>query len=191
MRNRGGTWIDAPYIHGTFVINIGDMLALWSNNLFVSTPHRVINRSGKERYSIPVFYDPDPEVKVECLPNCSSANNPPRHAPVVAGDYILSRYDRLVRVSAAGKKLVVASSRRAAHGCRRVFLSVSAPLSRFGGHGPAPHAILRCAYCVMASVERRSGSTRPQVRYLLGNRLYSGDLVFIGERPMLVVSGAA
>lgn len=40
----------------------------------------------------------------------------------------------------------------------------------------------------MASVERRSGSTRPQVHYLLGNRLYSGDLVFIGERPMLVVS---
>jgi isopenicillin N synthase-like dioxygenase len=93
VRNRGGTWIEAPYIHGTFVINIGDMLALWSNNLFVSTPHRVINRSGKERYSIPVFYDPDPEVKVECLPNCSSADNPPRHAPVIAGDYILSRYD--------------------------------------------------------------------------------------------------
>ena len=40
----------------------------------------------------------------------------------------------------------------------------------------------------MASVERRSTSTRLQVHYLLGDRLYSGDLVFIGDRPMLVVS---
>jgi isopenicillin N synthase-like dioxygenase len=93
VKNRAGKWVDAPPIDGTFVINIGDMLELWSNNLFVSTRHRVINRSGRERYSIPVFYDPDYDVKVECLPNCSSAENPPRHAPLVAGDYILSRYD--------------------------------------------------------------------------------------------------
>ena len=73
VKNRAGRWIDAPCIDGTFVINIGDMLELWSNDLFVSTPHRVINKSGRERYSIPVFYDPDYDVKVECLPNCSSA----------------------------------------------------------------------------------------------------------------------
>jgi isopenicillin N synthase-like dioxygenase len=93
VRNRAGKWIDAPCIDGTFVINIGDMLQLWSNDLFVSTPHRVINKSGRERYSIPVFYDPDYDAKVECLPNCASAANPPKHAPLVAGDYILSRYD--------------------------------------------------------------------------------------------------
>jgi len=93
VRNRAGRWIDAPPIPGTFVINIGDMLELWSNNLFVSTPHRVINRSGRERYSIATFYDPDFDVRVECLPNCSSQQNPPRHAPLVAGDYIVSRYD--------------------------------------------------------------------------------------------------
>ena len=69
------------------------MLQLWSNDLFVSTPHRVVNRSGRERYSIPVFYDPDFDVTVECLPNCSSPENPPKHAPLVAGDYIFSRYD--------------------------------------------------------------------------------------------------
>ncbi|MGQ0655676.1 MAG: isopenicillin N synthase family dioxygenase [Betaproteobacteria bacterium] len=93
VRTRAGKWIDAPYIDGTFVINIGDMLQLWSNDLFVSTPHRVLNRSGRERYSIPVFYDPDYDAKVECLPNCSSASNPPKHAPLLAGEYILSRYD--------------------------------------------------------------------------------------------------
>jgi isopenicillin N synthase-like dioxygenase len=93
VKNRAGRWIDAPPIDGAFVINIGDMLELWSNDLFVSTRHRVINKSGRERYSIPVFYDPDYDARVECLPNCSSADNPPKHAPMVAGEYILSRYD--------------------------------------------------------------------------------------------------
>ncbi len=93
VRNRAGRWIDAPTIADTFVINIGDMLQLWSNDLFVSTPHRVINASGRERYSIATFYDPDFDARVECLPNCASADNPPRHAPLIAGDYISSRYD--------------------------------------------------------------------------------------------------
>lgn len=93
VRRRDGQWIDAPPIENTFVINIGDMLELWSNDLFVSTPHRVLNPSGRERYSIATFYDPDFDVRVECLPNCSSAERPPRHAPMVAGDYITSRYD--------------------------------------------------------------------------------------------------
>jgi isopenicillin N synthase-like dioxygenase len=94
VRNRSGQWIDAPPLPDTFVINIGDMLERWSNDLFVSTPHRVVNASGRERYSIPVFYDPDFETVVECLPNCSGPDNPPRHKRTIAGDYITAQYDR-------------------------------------------------------------------------------------------------
>jgi isopenicillin N synthase-like dioxygenase len=94
VRNRSGQWIDAPPIDGTFVINIGDMLERWSNDLFVSTPHRVVNASGRERYSIPVFYDPDFETVVECLPNCSGGDNPPKYQRTVAGDYITAQYDK-------------------------------------------------------------------------------------------------
>ncbi len=94
VRNRAGQWIDAPPLADTFVINIGDMLERWSNDLFVSTPHRVVNASGRERYSIPVFYDPDFETVVECLPNCSSAANPPKHPRTVAGEYITAQYDK-------------------------------------------------------------------------------------------------
>lgn len=93
VKNRQGVWIDAPYLEDSFVVNIGDMLARWSNDLFVSTPHRVMNKSGRERYSIPVFYDPDFDVAVACLPNCSSADNPPRYPPITAGEYITGRYD--------------------------------------------------------------------------------------------------
>lgn len=93
VKNRAGEWIAAPPMDGTFVINIGDMLARWSNDLFVSTPHRVVNASGRERYSIPVFYDPDYDVVVECLPNCAIAGKPPKYSPIVAGEYITARYD--------------------------------------------------------------------------------------------------
>ncbi|WP_395710074.1 isopenicillin N synthase family dioxygenase [Reyranella sp.] len=94
VRNRAGQWIAAPPIEDTFVINIGDMLERWSNDLFVSTPHRVVNESGRERYSIPVFYDPDFETVVECLPNCSGPGNPPRHPRTIAGEYITAQYDK-------------------------------------------------------------------------------------------------
>lgn len=94
VRNRSGQWIDAPPIDGTFVINIGDMLERWSNDLFVSTPHRVVNASGRERFSIPVFYDPDFETVVECLPNCSGPGNPPKYPRTIAGEYITAQYDK-------------------------------------------------------------------------------------------------
>lgn len=93
VRNRAGQWIDAPYIENTFVVNIGDMLERWSNDLFVSTPHRVVNASGRERYSIPMFYDPGYDTVVECLPNCSGPGNPPRYPRTIAGEYITAKYD--------------------------------------------------------------------------------------------------
>lgn len=50
--NVAGQWIQAPPVPGTFVVNIGDMLARWSNDVFISTVHRVHNSSGCERYSV-------------------------------------------------------------------------------------------------------------------------------------------
>lgn len=93
VQNRAGQWIDAPHIDGAFVVNIGEMLTRWSNDLFVSTPHRVFNASGRERYSVPTFYDPDWDTVVECLPNCSGPGNPARYPPCIAGEYITAKYD--------------------------------------------------------------------------------------------------
>ncbi len=55
IESKSGEWVEAPAIPGTYVVNIGNMLQIWSNGEFSSTPHRVINRSGTDRYSIPLF----------------------------------------------------------------------------------------------------------------------------------------
>jgi isopenicillin N synthase-like dioxygenase len=87
VRTRSGRWIDAPAIPGTFLINSGELLRRWTNERFIATPHRVINRSGRERYSIPFFFDATIDYKMTCLPTCTSAENPPRHEPISYMDY--------------------------------------------------------------------------------------------------------
>lgn len=64
---RSGDWIPARCPPGGFVVNIGDMLELWSGGRLISTPHRVINRSGKERYSFPYFSVPSHDTVVTPL----------------------------------------------------------------------------------------------------------------------------
>ena len=57
--------IPAPPIPGTLVINVGDLLGRWTNDRYASTPHRVLNRSGRERFSIATFHDPDFKAVVD------------------------------------------------------------------------------------------------------------------------------
>ncbi len=86
-RNCAGEWIDVPPVDGAFVINIGDMFAMWTNDLYSSNLHRAMNTGGQERLSIAFFTSPNPDTLVQCLPTCQSAANPPRYSPIKAGDY--------------------------------------------------------------------------------------------------------
>ncbi len=94
VRNRDGRWIAAPPVDGSFVLNVGDILSRWSNGLFASTPHRVINRSGRQRYSQPYFFDPSMDSVIAPLPDCAGADGASDFAPVRYGDYLMSRLDQ-------------------------------------------------------------------------------------------------
>jgi isopenicillin N synthase-like dioxygenase len=93
VRRRDGTWVEAPPIPGAFVCNIGDSLMRWSNDIYVSTPHRVKSPPGRDRYSVAFFLDPNPEVSLACLPGCESAERPAKYPPINAADYLRSRLD--------------------------------------------------------------------------------------------------
>lgn len=93
VRNTEGKWIDAPPIRGTFVINIGDQMARWTNDLFASTLHRAMNTSGRARYSIPCFVGSNVDTLIQALPGTVTADRPAKYPPVLAGDYVQGRLD--------------------------------------------------------------------------------------------------
>jgi isopenicillin N synthase-like dioxygenase len=94
VRRRDGTWIAAPPIADAFICNIGDCLMRWTNDVYVSTPHRVVNRAGRDRYSVAFFLDPNPDAIVRSLPSCVSAERPARYPPITAADYLSDRLDK-------------------------------------------------------------------------------------------------
>ncbi|KAL1855521.1 hypothetical protein Plec18170_004241 [Paecilomyces lecythidis] len=87
--NPTGEWVLAPPIPGTFVVNIGDMLARWSNDTFRSTIHRVLNITGQERYSLPVFIGPSYDTVIKPLETCLVDGA--KYDPVSAGLYVWKR----------------------------------------------------------------------------------------------------
>ena len=95
VRRRDAGWIDAEPLPGLFVLNVADMLARWTNDRFVSTPHRVINnRTGGDRFSLPFFFDSDMDAEIACLPTCIRAGKPAKYEPVRYGDYLMHRLNR-------------------------------------------------------------------------------------------------
>lgn len=92
VRNVNGQWIDAPPIEGTFVVNLGDMMARWSNDRYLSTPHRVISPLGVDRYSMPFFAEPHPDTLIQCLPGCQDDAHPPKYPTTTCAEFLLSRF---------------------------------------------------------------------------------------------------
>jgi isopenicillin N synthase-like dioxygenase len=93
VRTRSGEWISPPATPGAMICNIGDCLMRWTNDVYVSTPHRVVNPVGRERYSIAFFLDPNPDAVVECLPSCVTAERPARYLPTTGAAYLKLRLD--------------------------------------------------------------------------------------------------
>lgn len=91
VQRRDGGWIDVPPLPGAFVCNIGDCLMRWTNDVYVSTPHRVLP-PARQRHSIAFFLDPNPDAWVAALPGCVPAGQAPRHPPIRAEDHLRQRF---------------------------------------------------------------------------------------------------
>ncbi len=93
VRQRSGEWVDVAVPPGELVINLGDLMAIWTNDRWVSNPHRVVNPPDVDRYSSAMFVTPPFHLRIETLPTCLDADGTSRHEPLVAGPYLLSRFD--------------------------------------------------------------------------------------------------
>lgn len=87
--NGAGQWIDVPPVPGTFVVNIGDLLELWTSGAFVATSHRV-RKVVEERYSFPLFFNVDYETEVKPLPQFVSGDAAQRR-PLKAGEHLFAQ----------------------------------------------------------------------------------------------------
>lgn len=88
VRPRSGDWIDVPHVPGAYVVNIGDCLMRWTNDLYVSTPHRVVPPRYR-RKSVAFFLDPNPDSEIVALPGTGA----PKYPPITGADYLRSRLD--------------------------------------------------------------------------------------------------
>lgn len=93
--NKQQQWMDAPPVKGAFVVNIGDLMQRWTNDIYRSTKHRVTSPiSGKSRFSMPFFVEPDFDTPIETLKSCLQEKSGQTGYPfVTAGDWILSRFE--------------------------------------------------------------------------------------------------
>ncbi|MFI1962672.1 isopenicillin N synthase family dioxygenase [Streptomyces pathocidini] len=95
---RDGQWADVPAVPGTFVINIGDLMARWTNDRWVSTVHRVVNPPAglahSARYSFAYFYQPSPGAVVSCIPTCRDADETSKFPPTRADAYFAAKRRR-------------------------------------------------------------------------------------------------
>jgi len=87
--NGAGEWIDAPPIPGAYVVNIGDMMEVWTNGMFVATSHRV-RKVSEERYSFPLFFAADYDTVVAPLPRFAEEGKA-LHTPLKAGEHIFAQ----------------------------------------------------------------------------------------------------
>ncbi len=93
VRTRSGEWVKAQVPAGHLVVNLGDLMAIWTNDRWVSNPHRVVNPPDVDRYSSPLFVTPPFHLRIETLPTCLGDGSAPRREPLISGPYLLSRFD--------------------------------------------------------------------------------------------------
>lgn len=96
VRRPDGEWIEAPLLDDGFIVNIGDLMARWTNDRWVSTLHRVTNPRGPDgtvrRQSMAFFHNASFDARIECIPTCLETGANAKYKPVMAGEYLRQRF---------------------------------------------------------------------------------------------------
>ncbi len=93
VQDVNGEWIEAPPVEGSLIVNVGDLLARWTDHAYTSTPHRVVNSSGQERLSLVLAFDPDPQTIIDAR-EIYGVGYEPREAKTTCGDYLIWRFEK-------------------------------------------------------------------------------------------------
>jgi len=93
-----GSWLAVPHIPDGFIINLGDLMAMWTNDRWRSTLHRVVNpdtnvAGSERRQSMAFFHQPNWDAEIACLPNCASEDNPPRYLATRSGPWLRAKVE--------------------------------------------------------------------------------------------------
>jgi len=97
VHTKDGQWVDVPFVAGSFVVNIGDLMMQWTNDQWVSTLHRVVNpprelAADSERQSLVFFHQPNYAAMVSCLPTCLAPGESPTYEPISSGDHLRNKF---------------------------------------------------------------------------------------------------
>jgi isopenicillin N synthase-like dioxygenase len=98
FRTRAGDWIDVPTLPDAFIVNGGQLLLRWTNDRFLATPHRAVNRTGGERYALAFFCDANIDWPVAAVPTCVGPDHPPKYETTYYTDYMIRYQARTYNV---------------------------------------------------------------------------------------------
>ena len=104
IRAQSGNWIAPPAVPDAFIVNGGQLLRRWTNDRFLATPHRAVNRSGGERYALAFFCDANIDWPVAAVPTCVGPDNPPRYPTTYYTDYMIRYQSQTYNVLGADAK---------------------------------------------------------------------------------------
>jgi len=106
IRNPEGNWIPIPVVPGAFIVNLGDLMARWTNDRWVSTLHRVVNpppdaAGSTRRQSFAFFHQPNWDAEISCIPTCLAPGTAPKYEPVRSGEHLMNKFRRTVKTATA------------------------------------------------------------------------------------------
>ena len=97
--NQTGEWVEVPIVSGTFVVNVGELMARWTNDRWPATLHRVVNPPraqalGSRRQSIVFFHNPNYDAEIRCVPSCADPAHPARYPVTTSGEHLRRQFVR-------------------------------------------------------------------------------------------------